>query len=118
MLEARFSKGVNAKCQIDERITPFQSLMWEKLSVPTDDPSITSETATGETIQILQRPDQAEIHEKLDFLLSKGIKSIAVAFLHSYLWGEHEEMVAKIAKEKGMQVSVSSELQPMVRVIK
>jgi 5-oxoprolinase (ATP-hydrolysing) len=88
--------------------------MWEKLPVPSDDPSLSSDTATGETIRILQRPQESEIHEKLDFLLSKGVKSIAVAFLHSYLWGEHENMVAKIAKEKGFQVSVSSELQPMV----
>lgn len=88
--------------------------MWEKLPVPTNDPSLTSDTATGETIRILQRPTTDEIHEKLDYLLSQGIKSIAIAFLHSYLWGEHEAIVAEIAKEKGFQVSVSSELQPMV----
>jgi 5-oxoprolinase (ATP-hydrolysing) len=34
--------------------------------------------------------------------------------VHSYLWGEHEELVANIAKEKGFEVSVSSKLQPMV----
>ena len=55
--------------------------------------------------------------KQLDELKAKGINSVAIAFVHSYLWSEHEEMVARIAKEKGFAVSVSSELQPMVSAL-
>ena len=100
--------------QVDERITQLQSLVSPKVPIPRDDDSIVHETTTGETIRILRRPDPKVVTEQLDKLWSKGIKSIAIAFLHSYLWGEHEEMVAKIAREIGFEVSVSSKLQPMV----
>ena len=63
----------------------------------------------------MHRPDPAVVSKQLDALWEKGIKSIAIAFVHSYLWGEHEDMVAKIAREKGFEVSVSNTLQPMVR---
>lgn len=89
--------------------------MSPKLHVPKGDPDIVTDTTTGETIRILRRPDLAVVSEQLDSLWSKGIKSIAIAFVHSYLWGQHEEMVANIARDKGFEVSVSSTLQPMVR---
>jgi len=99
---------------VDERITQFQSVVSPKLQIPKDDPSIITNTTTGETIRVLRRPDPAVVSQQLDSLWSKDIKSIAIAFVHSYLWGEHEEMVAKIARDKGFEVSVSSALQPMV----
>ena len=82
------------------------------------DRDIITDTATGETIRILRRPDPIAVSEQLDSLKEKGINSIAIAFVHSYLWGEHEQMVAKIARDKGFEVSVSSKLQPMVRTIR
>ena len=99
--------------QIDERITPLQSLVMPKLDIP-DDPSIITKTTTGETIRIIRKPDPKVIAEQLDALKGKGINSVAVAFVHSYLWGDHEEMVAKMARDRGFEVSVSSQLQPMV----
>ena len=82
--------------------------------MPKDDSSIIQETSTGEPIRILRRPNPKTVSKQLDELWGKGIKSIAVAFVHSYLWSEHEEMVARMAREKGFEVSVSSQLQPMV----
>ncbi len=55
-----------------------------------------------------------KVSKQLDKLWEKGIKSLAIAFVHSYLWGDHEELVAQIARDKGFEVSVSSSLQPMV----
>lgn len=75
---------------------------------------IIQHTTTGEVVRILSRPDEAQVRAKLQALLDKGIRSVAVAFVHSYLWNEHEEFVAKIARDMGFQVSVSSDLQPMV----
>lgn len=99
---------------MDERITQYHSIVSPKLPVPKNDPSIITNTTTGEVIRVLNRPDPAAVSRQLDSLWSKGIKSIAIAFVHSYLWGEHEEMVAEIARDKGFEVSVSSKLQPMV----
>jgi 5-oxoprolinase (ATP-hydrolysing) len=73
-----------------------------------------TDTTTGETIQILRRPNPEIVSQQLDDLKSKGINSIAVAFVHSYLWGDHEKVVADMARAKGFAVSVSHELQPMV----
>lgn len=92
----------------------MQSIVSPKVPVPQGDESIVSATTTGEVIKILRKPDAQQVSDQLDELKSKGINSIAIAFVHSYLWGEHEEMVAKIAEEKGFDVSVSSKLQPMV----
>lgn len=86
------------------------------MPVPKGDANIVTKTTTGEVIRILHRPDAAEVRSKLQALLDKDIRSIGIAFVHSYLWGEHEEMVAKMARELGFNVSVSSQLQPMVSV--
>jgi len=103
--------------QIDERITPLQSLVSPPVPVPKDDDNIVTETKTGETVRILSRPDPAEVKKKLQALWDKGIKSIAVAFVHSYLWSEHEDQVASIAREMGFEVSVSAKLQPMIKLV-
>lgn len=103
-----------ADTQIGERITPLQSLVCAPVPVP-ESTDIIKDTTTGEVVRILSRPDEAQVKEKLQALWDKGIRSVAVAFVHSYLWNEHEEFVAKIARDMGFQVSVSSDLQPMVR---
>lgn len=103
--------------QIDERITPLQSLVSPPVPVPKGDDNIVTETSTGETVRVLARPDPSQVKEKLKALWDKGIKSIAVAFVHSYLWSEHEDQVAKIARDLGFEVSVSSQLQPMIKLV-
>lgn len=108
-----FSFAYRADSQIGERITPLQSLVSPPVPVPESD-DIVTDTTTGEVVRILSRPDRAEVTAKLQALWDKGIRSVAVAFVHSYLWGEHEQFVAKIARDMGFQVSVSSDLQPMV----
>jgi 5-oxoprolinase (ATP-hydrolysing) len=95
-------------------VTPVQSLVVPDISLSDDDNDVITQTTTGEAIRILQRPDPEIVGKQLDALWGKGIKSLAIAFVHSFLWGEHEELVAKIAREKGFEVSVSSQLQPMV----
>ncbi|ORY28998.1 Hydantoinase B/oxoprolinase-domain-containing protein [Naematelia encephala] len=103
--------------EIDERITPLQSIVSPRVPIPENDSDIVTETTTGETIRILQRPDPERVSRQLDQLKAKGINSLGIAFVHSYLWGEHEELVAKIAIEKGFEVSVSSKLQPMIKLV-
>lgn len=71
---------------------------------------------TGEYVEILQPMDEAEIRGYLKEICEKEIKSIAVAFVHSYNFREHEQLVKKIAMEFNFDnVSISSEIMPLVK---
>lgn len=70
---------------------------------------------TGELIRIIKRPDPSAVKRQLEHLWDEGFRSLAVALVHSYTYNEHEQLVADLAKERGFSVSVSHELQPVVR---
>eukprot|EP00271_Cylindrocystis_brebissonii_P000778 TRINITY_DN1098_c0_g3_i1.p1 TRINITY_DN1098_c0_g3~~TRINITY_DN1098_c0_g3_i1.p1 ORF type:complete len:1345 (+),score=297.98 TRINITY_DN1098_c0_g3_i1:213-4247(+) len=73
---------------------------------------------SGEWIEVIQPLQVESLRPLLQGLLEKGIKSLAVALLHSYTFPQHEQAVAKLAQEMGFkQVSVSSALMPMVRIV-
>ncbi|CDO93383.1 unnamed protein product [Kluyveromyces dobzhanskii CBS 2104] len=73
---------------------------------------------SGETVRILEKIDEEEVRATLNLLYATGIRSLAVAFLHSYTYQEHEKIVYKIAKDIGFtHVSLSSELSPMIKYI-
>ena len=61
---------------------------------------------------VVQPLDDAEVRELADRLRALGIDSIAVCFLHSYLYPEHEQRVGAILAEEltGATVSLSSEI--------
>ena len=51
-------------------------------------------------------------------LYTQGLRSLAVAFLHSYTYPEHELAISRVAEEVGFtHVSLSSQLSPMIKVI-
>ncbi|XP_042319482.1 5-oxoprolinase [Sceloporus undulatus] len=73
---------------------------------------------TGESLLVERPVDLGALRGELEALLAKGIKSLAVVLLHSYLWPEHERKVGVLARELGFQqVSLSSEVMPMVRAV-
>ena len=44
--------------------------------------------------------------------------SLAVVFLHSYTYKEHEEIVGQLARDMGFtHVSLSSQVMPMIRAV-
>ncbi|KAF4898729.1 hypotheticall protein, partial [Colletotrichum viniferum] len=104
--------------EIDERIT-----MEEFLENPEKEPiDINSDDAlvkgfTGEPVRILKRPDIEVIREQLRHLQTEGFNSLAICFIHSYLYPNHEDQVAELARSMGFEVSVSSELQPTIRMV-
>lgn len=62
---------------------------------------------TGEELFLLEKLDVENLRIDLQNVFNSGIKSIAVLFMHSYLWPEHEKMVENLAKEIGFtQISV------------
>lgn len=101
--------------EIDERVT-----MEEYLENPEKEPiDISKDDAlrqglTGEPVRILQVPDMDIIRGQLTELYEHGFRSLAICFMHSYLFQDHELQVAKVARDMGFDVSVSSELQPTV----
>lgn len=62
--------------------------------------------------------DRDDLSQKLQELRSHGIKSLAVALMHSYVFKDHERIVKEIALSLGFtHVSLSSELTPMVKIV-
>jgi len=73
---------------------------------------------SGETVRILQRPDEEKIRKQLQEVYDSGLKSIAVCLMHGYTYPNHEAIVGKIAREIGFEhVSLSHELMPMIKLV-
>ncbi|KIK64089.1 hypothetical protein GYMLUDRAFT_40325 [Collybiopsis luxurians FD-317 M1] len=107
--------------EIDERITIPTSSEDPESKLPSDfedstDPSIVR-GLTGDVVRIIRRPDSNRVKAQLKSLYDDGFRSIAIALLHSYTFPHHENLVAELARQMGFAVSVSSELQPMVKIV-
>jgi 5-oxoprolinase (ATP-hydrolysing) len=73
---------------------------------------------SGEVVRILRKPDLKKVQEGLQKLYDDGYRSIAVCFMHSYTFPDHEVLVGKVAEKMGFtHVSVSSSLMPMVSAL-
>ncbi len=73
---------------------------------------------TGERFLVLAKPDYDLLAEQLKEILSAGITSLAVVFMHAYACPQHENIVKQLAVEIGFsQVSLSSQVMPMVRLV-
>ncbi len=66
---------------------------------------------------VLTPLDAASVAEAVDRLAREGVESIAIAFLHAYANGAHEQAAAAIVRARApeMLVTLSSELLPEVR---
>nr|ATG71135.1 oxoprolinase 1 [Juniperus procera] len=73
---------------------------------------------SGEYLEVVKPLDEKALKPLLEGLLKKGIRSLAVVFIHSYIYPAHELAVERLAKALGFkQVSLSSALIPMVRAV-
>ena len=74
---------------------------------------------TGEKVIPIRTPDADAVRTSLRTLADKGIKSLAVVFLHSYVYPEHETMVGEIAKSMNCfsEISLSHEVMSMVKLV-
>ncbi|MGA1821283.1 MAG: hydantoinase B/oxoprolinase family protein [Thermoplasmatota archaeon] len=67
---------------------------------------------------ILKPLDPGEVRLKLRKIREKGIDSVAVVFMHSYRFPEHERRTAEIAREEGFpHVSISSGISPLMKIV-
>lgn len=67
--------------------------------------------------EIMVPLDTDDVRRAIDRLRSDGVDSIAICFLHSYRNPHHEQLAARIVREKfpEVQVSVSSEIAPEIK---
>ncbi|MGW2248719.1 hydantoinase B/oxoprolinase family protein [Kitasatospora sp. NPDC001660] len=67
---------------------------------------------------VLRPPDLDGLAEELRGCLRDGIRSVAVACLHSYLHPAHERAIGRLAGQLGFaQVSLSSEVSPLMKLV-
>lgn len=100
--------------EIDERVVLCKSDEGEK-TYPESDTFI---GVSHEKLYIEKALDEEQVTRHLREILARGIKSIAVVFMHSYTFAGHEQMVKKIAEGLGFeQISLSSEVVAMVRMV-
>lgn len=67
---------------------------------------------------ILVALDQGQIAQDLQRAYDLGIRSVAIALMHSYRYPHHEEQIAEIAQAIGFtQISRSSEVSPLIKYI-
>jgi len=76
------------------------------------------EGITGERLVVRKSLDVEALRARLQKILNKGIRSLAVVFMHAYAWPAHEEAVGRLAREMGFtQISLSSRVMPMVKLV-
>src|SRR6478736_5733318 len=62
--------------------------------------------------------DLAPVRAELERAMADGIKAIAIVFMHAYRYPEHEQRVAKLARDMNLpQVSVSHEVSPLIKLV-
>lgn len=98
--------------EVDERVV----VQWPELSQVEGESLVTG--LSGEMVRILEPLNEASVTQSLQELYAEGYRAIGICFAHSYTFPDHERRVAAIAREMGFEhVSVSSELQQMIRFV-
>jgi len=71
--------------------------------------------AHGEIVQSL---DEVQARDGLQCAFDKGLRSVAILFMHGYRYADHEMRVAALARTIGFtQVSVSSQVSPLMKLV-
>ncbi|KAK1149613.1 hypothetical protein N8T08_005162 [Aspergillus melleus] len=107
--------------EIDERVTiedydlnPFPLDKSSELK----DPSLVR-TMSGEIIRVIKPLDAAEVTAALQKIKTDGYGSVAISFMHSYLFPDHEIQAASLARQMGFKyVTTSSEISPTIKFLR
>ncbi|WP_282092508.1 hydantoinase B/oxoprolinase family protein [Epibacterium ulvae] len=72
-------------------------------------------SAEGEVITPL---DAEAARAALEAVYARGLRSVAIALMHSYRFSDHEKTLGEIAREIGFeQVSLSHEASPLIKLV-
>ena len=99
--------------EVDERIVPCH---------PRADKDCFSgarivEGVTGEKFRVVKELDMGHVKAELERLKNEGYQSLSVALVHSFAYPDHERQIGELAEKMGFSVTLSSKLQPMIKVI-
>jgi 5-oxoprolinase (ATP-hydrolysing) len=76
------------------------------------------EGVTADRLVVLQPLDIEVLRPRLQEIYDKGIRSLAVVFMHAYAWPEHELAVGRLARAMGFtQISLSHQVMPRVKLV-
>ncbi|CAJ2506732.1 Uu.00g079180.m01.CDS01 [Anthostomella pinea] len=104
--------------EVDERVT-VEGFSEDPEPQPIDvesDPALIK-GLTGEPLRILKKPDLELVKASLKQVWDDGYRSLAVALMHSYNYPDHELAIGEVAREMGFKVSLSSQLQSMIKIV-
>jgi 5-oxoprolinase (ATP-hydrolysing) len=105
--------------EVEERVIlkHFCSSDDDRSQSAADYPTVTG--VTGEEILVVQVPDLKQVERDLCELREAGITSLAICFLHSYTFPDHERQIAQVALNVGgfSQIALSSQVMPMVKLV-
>ncbi|EAW07039.1 5-oxoprolinase [Aspergillus clavatus NRRL 1] len=99
--------------EVDERVVPCH---------PSADKDCFSnarivEGITGEKFRVVKELDLDAIRPELERLKEQGYQSLSVALVHSFAYPEHERLIGELAESMGFSVTLSSKLQPMIKIV-
>ncbi|XP_071530389.1 5-oxoprolinase isoform X1 [Panulirus ornatus] len=101
--------------EVRERVVPRQDVSESEAS---NNQWNLRKGSTGEEILVVKKLDTKKLSQDLTKVLERGIKSLAVVLIHSFMYKDHEEKVGAIAQELGFShVSLSSHVIPMVKAV-
>lgn len=72
---------------------------------------------TGEQYCVIRELDAEKLFADLQALKNAGYGSVAVALVNSFACPDHEIKIGEIASKMGFSVALSSQLQPMIKVV-
>lgn len=82
-----------------------------------NDPSLVK-TISGEVVRILQPLDIQSTRASLRDLRDRGFTSVAICYLHSHIFPDHERLTAQLAQEEGFEsISWSAEISPRIKIL-
>lgn len=104
--------------EVDERVTiegASEAPSIGPIDVSSDPALVVGQT--GEVVRIMKKPDLDAVRVDLEALKAQGFENLAIGFMHSYTYPDHELQVTKLAEEMGFKVSASSVLQSMAKYV-
>ncbi len=79
---------------------------------------IEAQERVGAQGEVLQPLDEAQLKEELEAAFRRGLRSVAIVFMHGYRFTAHEQAARRIAAEAGFtQISTSHETSPMMKFV-
>ena len=79
---------------------------------------IEAQERVGAQGDVLQALDEARLRTGLLAAHGRGLRSVAIVFMHGYRFTQHEQAAARIAREVGFpQVSTSHQTSPMMKFV-